>query len=234
MHSFIYELRKLVKIPEPEMNSLNMLEWCSLAQQMEKCPHCENELDSELDLIREKKVALCFHLMMEIKDFSNSLGYPMYVSGGVGRSYMAYLMELSPFNPAKHFAYCPECEDLVENAEWGRDYQCPWCHKKMIIDGFGLDSFFDFDEENSPAYEITVAKEVKEKIINYLNETFYYFQIDKKQASALLDLLPTDERLSKITKKVEDVSVFQLGACENGLDYKVLIDKYIDKMVRES
>lgn len=233
-NSFIYELRKLVTIPEPELNSLNMLEWCSLAQQMEKCPHCENELDSELDLIREKKVALCFHLMMEIKDFSNSLGYPMYVSGGVGRSYIAYLMELSPFNPAKHFAYCPECEDLVENAEWGRDYQCPWCHKKMTIDGFGLDSFSDFDEENSPAYEITVAKEVKEKIIDYLNETFYYFQIDKEQASALLDLLPTDERLSKITKKDEEVSVFQLGACENGLDYNELMNMYIDKIAEES
>ena len=100
----------------------------------------------------------------------------------------------------------------------------------MIIDGFGLDSFCDFDEENSPAYEITVAKEVKEKIIDYLNETFYYFQIDKKQASALLDLLPTDERLSKTTKKVDDVSVFQLGACENGLDYNELMNMYIDKM----
>ena len=234
MKSFIYKLAKMVNIPEPELNSLNTLEWCTLAEQMQKCPHCDEELDRELDLLRKSETSLCFHLIEEIQEYSQELGYVSYVSGEVGRSYISYLMRLSPFNPAMHFAYCPECEDLVENAEWGREYQCPWCHKKMVTDGFGLLSFEDFCEEKSPAFEITIAPEIKEKIIDFLNEHFYYFQIDEKTAKELLELLPTDERLSKITKKSEEVSVFQLGVDKNGLDYNELMNMYIDKMVKES
>ncbi|MBQ7761639.1 MAG: hypothetical protein IJ400_06250 [Clostridia bacterium] len=233
MHSFIYTLANMVTIPEPELNALNMLEWCTIAEQVQKCPHCEEELENELDLLKKSKTSLCFHLMLEIQEYSEELGYPMYVSGEVGRSYISYLMRLSPFNPAKHFAYCEECEDLVENAEWDRDYNCMQCGKLMVADGFGLPSFEDFCEEKSPAFEITVAKEVKEKIIDFLNEHFYYFEIDEKTTKELLDLLPTDARLSKIGKKAEEMSVFQLGVDKNGLDYGALINMYVDKMVKE-
>ena len=52
MSSFIYTLAKMVNIEDPEMNALNMLEWCTLARQMEKCPHCDEPLDIELDMIK--------------------------------------------------------------------------------------------------------------------------------------------------------------------------------------
>ncbi len=237
MHSFIYSLAKMVEIPDPELNALNMLEWCTIAEQMEKCPHCEKELESELDLLRESKTSLCFHLMLEIQEYSEALGYPMYVSGEVGRSYISYLMRLSPFNPAKHFAYCPECEDLVEKAERNRGYNCMQCNKPMVADGFGLLQFEDFCESKSCAFEITVAPQVKEKIIDFLNEHFYYFEIDEKTAKELLDLLPTDERLSKIGKTAEDVSVFDMSldlSPTDIQDYKSLLEQYIEKLYKIS
>ena len=90
MHSFIYTLAKTVTIPEPELNSLNTLEWCTLAEQMQKCPHCEDELDRELELLKRSETSLCFHLIEEIQEYSQELGCVAYVSGEVGRSYISY------------------------------------------------------------------------------------------------------------------------------------------------
>lgn len=228
MSSFIYTLAKMVNIEDPEMNALNMLEWCTLARQMEKCPHCDEPLDIELDMIKKARSALCIHLMMEIKDFSSTLGYPMYVSGAAGGSYIAYLMELSPFNPAPPFAYCPDCERVIESIR-EKSYICSQCKEEMIVDGFNLPPFSDFDERNSEAFEITLAPEVKEKIIDYLNETFYYFQIDDKTARLLLEKIPTDPRLSKIKEIGDPVCDFEINA-KRVRTYQELMEQYISTL----
>lgn len=86
---------------------------------------------------------LYFDLISKISENALRKGCPIIAEGGIGASYVAYLLGASEVNPLPPHYYCPECKDVefVPEAFDGWELEkksCNNCHSSLVSDGHNI------------------------------------------------------------------------------------------------
>jgi hypothetical protein len=103
-------------------------------------------LDLELNSIIKYEYESIYLLFSDMVKKSNELGYEVEVRGGVGNSFVAYLLEITNYNPI--------------------DYNLPF----EVFAGICYDNELNYCKE--PCIELCFSSKIREKIFLYLQEKF--------------------------------------------------------------
>ncbi|TDP60554.1 PHP domain-containing protein [Aminicella lysinilytica] len=141
----------------------------------------EDRLAKELGCMIFQCSEKSFLIAAMIAEKSRELGYHMGYRGCLGASLIAYFLGITDVNPSKPHYHCPDCHhtddryiatrgiclDLVSRL-------CPDCKKPMEKIGFNIPYQTLFREDGGRALdmELTVAPEIYDEIITYLEEAF--------------------------------------------------------------
>lgn len=123
---------------------------------------------------------LYFDLIAQISECAMRRGYPACREGGIGASFVAYIMGASDVNPMPAQYYCPVCKkvefvpEVSDGWELDRKY-CSNCHTFLVREGHNIpfDVYRHVIGKNT-GFSIVVSRyfyeEAEEMILHYFSE----------------------------------------------------------------
>ena len=105
-----------------------------------------NRFETEKMTLMDSDVLYYFDLISKIKAVSIRKNSPVLIRGGMGASYIAYLLGASDINPLRPHYYCPVCKkiEFVSNIYdcWDLEEKyCENCKKLLVRDGHDIPLF---------------------------------------------------------------------------------------------
>lgn len=142
----------------------------------------EVRIDKELSQIIDNGFASLYMYAGLLVDKSRDDGYPTFLRGLGGGSFVAYLAGITDVNPLKSHYLCPHClysdfeTDDLEGMYPGAigtdlpDKTCPVCGEILHKEGFNIpaETFLGFMGDKEPDFDISFATEYRDTVIEYL------------------------------------------------------------------
>ncbi len=111
-------------------------------------------------------------------DYSKSLGYQVMPRGGVGASFVAFLLGITNINPLPMHYYCEYCHEfyIIDEDKYKTFHEMPdricKCGKTLLKDGYNIQVqlFLGYDLTKRPEININYATEIEDKLEDYLKQ----------------------------------------------------------------
>lgn len=128
--------------------------------------------------IRNTDMILFFDLLSQIAESASGKGYPVRQEGGIGASFVAYLLGVSDINPLSAHYYCPVCRrvefvpQVMDGWELDRKY-CDSCHSPLMREGHNLpfEVYRHVIGNRNAGFDLVISRrvyeEAEERILRY-------------------------------------------------------------------
>lgn len=101
-----------------------------------------NRYDSEYVELRNTDQILYFEFLSRLTELAGRMGGHIHINGGIGASFVAFVLGASEINPLRPHYYCPDCHKI----QFADDVLCGWdlpvkkcsCGRELIRDGHNL------------------------------------------------------------------------------------------------
>lgn len=121
-----------------------------------------------------------FDLLAQLSESSLRKGCPIHQEGGIGASFVAYLLGASDVNPLPAHYYCPVCKKaefvpgVSDGWELDRKY-CNGCHSLLVRDGHNIPfEVYRHVIGKNAGFDVVVSKcfykEAEERILQYFGD----------------------------------------------------------------
>lgn len=139
-----------------------------------------SRFETEKLALMNTDMILFFDLISQISESAMEKGYPICQNGGIGASFVAYLLGASDVNPLPAHYYCPVCRKaefvLRVSDGWELDRKdCGDCHSPLIRDGHTIP--FDIYRHvigRNTGFDLVVSKyfyeEAAKMILQYFDD----------------------------------------------------------------
>lgn len=135
--------------------------------------------ESEINNINSHGFASDYVLASALAEKSSELGYLHDLRGCGASSFVAYLMGISETDPLPPHYHCPICKqvEFVDENEYPSGFDlsqkaCPLCGEQLKGDGHNIpvEFFAGYYGDKSPDFDLNVAAEIQEDLIDHLGE----------------------------------------------------------------
>lgn len=136
-----------------------------------------SRFESEKLAFMNTDMILFFDLLAQMSESALRKGYPIHQEGGIGASFVAYLLGASVVNPLPAHYYCPVCKkvEFVSGASdgWELDSKyCNGCHSFLVRDGHNIPfEVYRHVIGKNAGFNLVVSRhfyeEAEERIIQY-------------------------------------------------------------------
>ncbi|MBQ3182360.1 MAG: helix-turn-helix domain-containing protein [Clostridia bacterium] len=123
-----------------------------------------NRFLSEQTEMQNTDMIVYFDFLSVLVSEAKKCGEHIRVKGGVGSSFVAYLLGATEVNPLKPHYYCPDCKTVIFDdsvkSGWDLPYRRCLCTKPMISGGHGIPfEIYRNDVQNNISLTVSVSPE---------------------------------------------------------------------------
>lgn len=156
--------------------------WDKLMERYAGMPPVEtvSRFETEKLALMNTDMILFFDLISRISESAVEKGYPICRNGGIGASFVAYLLGASDVNPLPAHYYCPVCRkaEFVPQVSdgWEMDRKdCGDCHSSLIRDGHAIPfEIYRHVIGRNTGFDLVVSKyfyeEAEQMILQYFDD----------------------------------------------------------------
>jgi len=176
-----------------------------------------NRFETEKMTLMDSDVLYYFDLIAKIKEMSLKRNSPILVRGGIGASFIAYLLGASDINPLQPHYYCPVCKKIEFVSSiydcWDLEEKyCEKCKKLLVRDGHDIPfDVYRHAISKNIGFDIMLGQELHEDANKIIMQYFNKYQVEMLQPSSeIAKMKLCSSIITYIVVKEQEKNIFDM------------------------
>ena len=194
-----------------------------------------NRYLSEFAEFQETDIIIYFNFLSKMKSMANDMGEHMYVKGGIGASFIAYVLGATEINPLEPHYFCPHClkTEFDKSVICGLDLTkkfCP-CGSELKRDGHNLPFETLRPLYKNMHFDISVSEQLYREVRNMFKKHFEgndVVTLVRKEPPNIKTFIVINEKISNIANGDELPFEDYYDSLRNYPSFTLMINKELD------